>query len=274
MSPIATVLLICATFSSGIIALWRSYYTPASLPSSTALVDATLPFGMGNNLEKDVELERDLELVGKDKNVMVYEQLIGSVVGVLAGALLTFLLISDTPFLGIILAALLGLYGWHAPKNTLIKNAEEQRVTMKQALVVYQELASAAVSGGQSIQSALRNAATYGEGKQWAEIRHAATVSMTSDKTFASHIRQLHDQYQINELETLANVIEVADSGGTSKTSLQDLAKQQSKKFAQEALDKSESNTAQLLIPTTLIFISFVLLLAFVVMDGLSQITL
>ena len=272
------VLLVCFTFSSGIILFLRAYNTPPPLPTNKALgVDRREKLGSeisGLIKVNDSGLAHELDLIDKPASVLVYEQFLGSVTGVAAALVFGFLFLADSLLLAFLIVALFAMLGWVVPKKKVEREASELKSAMRQALAIYQELAATAVAGGQSVQSALRNAAGYGDGSAWIQLRNAAAVSMTSEQTFSGEIRKLGDLYRLPELDNLAGLVQVADEGGTSKTTLKDLARQQSRKFSQQMLDESESNTSRLIVPTALIFLSFVLLLGFAVIDGLSQINL
>ncbi len=278
MEPIIVVLLLCLTASTGLVVFWRTYTLVPPLPAQVSNSgDRTDKLGTqlaGLQRTGESDIVNDLAIIRKPVEVFAYEQFLSAACATIAATIIGFTLLSSSAVIAALLVALFAALGWIAPKRRATRQAQEHKLRMNQALCIYQELAATAVAGGQSVQSALRNSASYGNGAAWIELRNAAAASMTSENTFASEIQKLADLYQLPELENLARLVAIADEGGTSKTTLQDLARQQSRKFAQSTLDDSENNTSKLILPTALIFLSFVLLLGFAVLDGLSQIQL
>jgi len=276
MNSVIVVTLLAVVFSTSLMVAVFTFRLPVNAATGST-VSRKERFGLNAakflNSNTSEELQTKLNVVEKTYGGFFYERLLYSLIGLIFAFGFIYFLYSKI-VLALIVSILGALAGWLLPKRQLDAEVESERYLMRQAVNVYEDLGSVAIAGGAEINSALRNAVNYGEGRSWMRLRTAARSSLNSESTFSLEIAKLAELYGLSELENLSNLLVVSETGGLAQASLEDMSNQQAKISAQEAIDEAEKNTSRMIISIGFLFISFVLFLLFIVLDGLTQIDL
>lgn len=218
-------------------------------------------------------IETDLLLVGRSPERHLGTKVLLALFGLLLPSATAALLVLADAGIGFgmpVAAGLaLGVAFFFVPDLSVRSEAEERRRGFRHALGSFLDLVVIGLAGGAGVESALRDAASIGEGWAYGQLRHALDVTVLTGETPWAALARLGAELGVPELGELAASVSLAgtegarvrDSLAAKATSLRDHALATAEAEAQAA-------TERMALPVVLLFVGFLLLIGYPAVDA------
>jgi tight adherence protein C len=215
----------------------------------------------------------DLRLTGRSLEQHLAQKVVLAVFGLAMPALLGVLWqvmglgVSFTiPLaLGLVLMVLF----FFAPDLSLRSEANERRKAFRHSLGSFLDLVVISLAGGAGVESALKDAATIGDGWAYAQLRAALEVTALTGETPWAALARLGAEVGVPELEELAASISLAGTEGARvRDSLAVKASSLRDHALAEAEAEAQSRTERMAVPTVLLFLGFLILIGYPAVDA------
>lgn len=218
-------------------------------------------------------LEPDLRLVGSDLQrhlgTKVLLGLLGLLIPPLVGSLTALLGVGFPPLFSVGGGLVLGVTFFFVPDLTLRSEADKRRRAFRHGLGSFLDLVVIGLAGGAGVESALRDAATVGQGRSYAQIRRALEVTALTGETPWSALARLGDELGVTELAELASSVSLA---GTEGARVRDSLAAKARSLRDHALASAEaeaqSATERMAFPVVLLFLGFMVLVGYPAVDA------
>ena len=162
----------------------------------------------------------------------------------------------------------LGTFFFFVPDFSVRSEAADRRAEFRQALGSFLDLVVISLAGGAGVESALRDAASIGNGWAFRQMDNALGVTALTGETPWAALARLGDEVGVDELSELAASISLAGTEGArvreslavKATSLRDHA-------LAEAEAEAQATTEKMALPVVLLFLGFLILIGFPAVD-------
>ena len=218
-------------------------------------------------------LHADLRLVGKSVDQHMGTKVVLAILGLLLpSATVTIAALGGVAFpftIPVIAGLLLAVVFFFVPDLTLRSEAAERRKAFRHALSSFLDLVVISLAGGAGVESALRDAASIGEGWAFTQLRSALDVTMLTGETPWSALGRLGQELGVSELAELAASVSLAGTEGARvRESLAAKAKSLRDHELSEAEAEAQSATERMALPVVLLFLGFLILIGFPAVDA------
>ena len=215
-----------------------------------------------------VATRRDLVVLQRSLHQHLAEKVGTAAVGFLFPAVAAALLsVAGVSFsLAVPVGAALGLavVGFFIPDFAARSEGARRRREFRQALAAFIDLVRISLAGGIGVEGALRDAADIGHGWTFEHLQHAVEVARVTRETPWDALARLGSELGIDELEEMAASVGLAGTDG-AKVGLSLAARSKSQRDHELAEAESEAlqATERMSLPVVLMFVGFLLFLAF-----------
>ncbi|MEO7556914.1 MAG: type II secretion system F family protein [Acidimicrobiales bacterium] len=218
-------------------------------------------------------LDPDLRLVGRSLEQHLGQKALLAVTGLVLPVLFVTIVTiggAELPFtLPIFVGLGLAILFFFVPDIILKREAEERRADFNHALGSFLDLVVISLAGGAGVESALRDAASIGDGWAFGQLRNALDVTALTGETPWAALTRLGSELGVVQLRELAASVSLAgtegarvrDSLAAKATSLRDHA-------LANAEAEAESTTEKMALPLILLFVGFLLLVGYPAVDA------
>jgi Flp pilus assembly protein TadB len=218
-------------------------------------------------------IRTDLRLLGRSVEQHLGTKVLLALFGLLLPAACLGLMALAGTGVGVTVPALtgvlLGIAFFFVPDLSVRSEAEARRRGFRHALGSFLDLVVIGLAGGAGVESALRDAASVGQGWAFEQLRHALDVTALTGETPWAALARLGADLGVPELGELAASVSLAgtegarvrDSLAAKATSLRDHALASAEAEAQAA-------TERMALPVVLLFIGFLLLIGYPAVDA------
>lgn len=166
------------------------------------------------------DLASDLAVVGRSVEDHMAVRAAGAAGGVVVAAVFSaigaFAGVSPSLAMTAWLAVGLAMIGFVLPDSVVRRQAVERRQAFRQSLAFFLDLVIVVLAGGAGVSSALRQAASAGDGWAYIQIRNALSEGRTRREPPWSVLGRLGAELGIVELEELAAHVSLAEREGAS----------------------------------------------------------
>lgn len=293
-------LLLGFVVGAGLLVTWRSL-APAPPPLRSALARLQRPPDLveitaaaevgglagvlgrrfGGPLERASEaaglrtdrLLTDLNLVGRSIEEHFGQKALLSLLGFALAPLTTTVMAVggvSVPFTVPVLASLaLGVVFFFVPDLLLRTEAEGRRREFRHSLGSFLDLVVISLAGGAGVDSALRDAASIGQGWSFTQLRSALQVTALTGETPWSALTRLGHELGVSDLPELAASVSLA---GTEGARVRDSLAAKAASLRDHALaaaeEEAQATTERMALPVVLLFVGFLLLIGYPAVDA------
>jgi tight adherence protein C len=213
-------------------------------------------------------LEPDLRLVGRTLEQHLGQKVLVAFVGLALPQLVVLITrLAGEPIavtVPVLASAALGVVFFFVPDLTLRSEAGERRDAFRHALGSFLDLVVISLAGGAGVESALRDAASIGQGWAFAQLRQALDVATLTGETPWAALTRLGDELGVPELAELSSSVSLAGTEGAKvRDSLAVKAASLREHALAEAESQAQASTERMALPVVMLFIGFLILIGY-----------
>jgi tight adherence protein C len=217
-------------------------------------------------------LEPDLRLVGRSLDQHLGQKVLVAFVGLAMAPAFTLLMQVADVNLGFTIPSLLSIalaiLFFFLPDLAVRSEAAKRRDDFGHALGSFLDLVVISLAGGAGVESALRDAASIGQGWAFAQLRGALDAATLSGDTPWTALARLGEDLGVSALAELSSSVALA---GTEGARVRESLAVKATSLRDHALAKAEaeaqSTTERMAIPLVMLFVGFLILIVYPAMS-------
>jgi tight adherence protein C len=223
-------------------------------------------------LQKD-RLMSDLNLVGRAPEEHFGQKALLALLGLALPAITTTVMSVggvSVPFTVPVVVGLgLAVVFFFVPDLLLRSEADDRRRDFRHSLGSFLDLVVISLAGGAGVDSALRDAASIGQGWSFTQLRNALDVTALTGETPWAALTRLGMELGVDDLPELAASVSLA---GTEGARVRDSLSAKAGSLRDHALAQAEAEaqatTERMALPVVLLFVGFLLLIGYPAVDA------
>ncbi len=217
----------------------------------------------------------DLRLVGRTLEHHLGQKVLLGLFGLalppLTGLLMALTGTAVGPGVPVVAGLVLAVVFFLVPDLILRGEADERRADFRHGLGSFLDLVVISLAGGAGVESALRDAASIGEGWSYAELRRALETTRLTGETPWAALTNLGADLGVPELAELSASVSLAGTEGAKvRESLAVKASSLREHALAEAEAEAQSSTERMALPVVLLFVGFLILIGYPAIDAVT----